>query len=95
MFAVEFERPAGRPAFTVIVLALCPDHALEQALWMFPGLRRACPICHVQEAAFADIDWELGLAFVAKRKSRPPMLLTDLYSWEKRVGGKRVGGQSR
>jgi hypothetical protein len=93
MYAIEFERPTGRLGFTVVLLARCPRHALEQALWMFPGLRRACPKCHVHDAAFVDIDWEIGLAFVAKRKRRPPMLLMDVYGPKKRTIG-AAGGRS-
>lgn len=95
MFAVDFERPSGRLVFTVVLLALCPNHAIEQALWMFPGFHSTCPKGHVQEVAFVDIDWELRLAFVARRKRRPPMLLMDVYCREKWASRKRtVGGQA-
>jgi hypothetical protein len=87
LFAVEFESPTDRPSFTVVLIALCPRHALEQAFWMFPGLDRAHPECHVREVAFIDIDWEIGLAFVAKRKHRPPMLLMDLYGLKRQAAG--------
>jgi hypothetical protein len=87
MFAVEFNDPMDRPSFTVVLLALCPRHALEQAFWMFPGLDRAHPECHVREVDFIDIDWEIGLTFVAKRKHRPPMLLMDLYGLERQAAG--------
>jgi len=76
MFAVEFNRPSGHLSFTVVLLALSSNHALAQALWMFPGFRRTCFECHVQDVAFVDINWEIGMAFVAKRMSRPAMLLT-------------------
>ena len=90
MFAVEFERPSGRLAFTIVLLALSSNHALAQALWMFPGFRRTCPECHVQEAAFVDINWNLRLAFVAKRKSRPAMLLMDVYGRGSRSEGEEA-----
>ena len=87
MFAIEFGHPSAHLAFTVVLLALTPKHALAQALWMFPGFRRSFPTCRVQEVAFVDIDWEIGLAFVAKRKGRPPMLLMDIYGRKKSEGG--------
>ena len=87
MFAIEFGHPSGHLALTVVLLALSSNHAVAQALWMFPGFRRTFPTCSVQEVAFVDIDWEIGLAFVAKRKSRPPMLLMDVYGREKWAGG--------
>jgi hypothetical protein len=87
MFAIAFESPTDRPSFTVVLIAMCPRHALEQAFWMFPGLDKAHPECKVREVAFIDIDWETGLAFVAKRKHRPPMLLMDLYSLERQAAG--------
>jgi hypothetical protein len=87
MFAVEFNSPTDRPSFTVVLIAMCPRQALEQAFWMFPGLLEAHPECHVREVAFIDIDWKIGLALVAKRKHRPPMLLMDLYSLERQAAG--------
>ena len=54
---------------------------------MFPDLIKAHPECRVQEAAFIDIDWETGLAFVANRKHRPAMLLMDLFSLERQAAG--------
>ena len=86
MFAIEFESPMDRPSFTVVLIAMCPRQALEQAFWMFPGLLKAHPECIVREVAFIDIDWESGLAFVAKRKHRPPMLLMEMCGRRKRTG---------
>lgn len=88
MFAVEFDHPSGRLAFTIVLLALSSNHALAQALWMFPGLCRMYHKNRVQEVAFVDIDSNLRLAFVAKRKSRPPMLLMDVYGQKKQAGGR-------
>ena len=96
MFAVEFERPAGRLAFTVVLLALCPRHALDQVLFMFPGFRRAFSLSRVDELAQVTIDWEIGLAFVIKRsKVRPPMLLMNMYAGQGRTGGEWKGVQAR
>ena len=86
MFAIEFESPMDRPSFTVVLVALCPRHALEQAFWTFPGLDRAHPECIVREVAFIDIDWEIGMAFVVKRKSCPPMLLIEMCGRGGRTG---------
>ena len=91
MFAIEFESPMDRPSFTVVLIDSSPRHALEQALWMFPGFRRTFPKGHVQEVAFVDIDWDIGMAFVAKRKLRPPMLLMDVYGQKKWAGGVGLG----
>ena len=90
MFAVEFESPMDRPSFTVVLIAMCPRNALEQAFWLFPGFRRTCPKCRVQEVAFVDIDWDIGMAFVAKRKLRPPMLLMDVYGRGSRSEGEQA-----
>ena len=90
MFAVEFNRPSGHLSFTIVLLALSPNHALAQALWMFPGFRRTGCEYRVEEVAFVDIDWDLRLAFVAKRNSRPPMLLMDVYGQKKWAGGVRT-----
>ena len=90
MFSVEFNRPSGHLSFTVVLLALSSNHAPEQAFWMFPGFRRTFPKGHVQEVAFVDIDWDIGMAFVAKRKLRPPMLLMDVYGQKKWAGGVRA-----
>jgi hypothetical protein len=86
MFAIEFESPTDRPSFTVVLIDSSPRHALEQAFWMFPGLLRAHPECRVQEAAFIDVDWEIGMVFVAKRNRRPPMLLMEMCGRRKRTG---------
>jgi hypothetical protein len=86
MFAIEFESPTDRPSFTVVLIALCPRQALEQAFWMFPGLDRAHPECHVREAASIDFDWEIGMVFVAKQNGRPTMLLTEMCGRRKRTG---------
>ena len=90
MFAIEFNRPSGHLSFTVVVLAVSTNHALAQALWIFPVFRRTFPKGHVQEVAFVDIAWDIGMAFVAKRKLRPPMLLMDVYGQKKWAGGVRA-----
>ena len=94
LFAVDFESPTGSLVFTVVLLALCPNHALTQSLWMFPGLRRTYPRWRVQEVAFVDIDWILRLAFVAKRKIRPAMLSMEMCGWGKRTGEERKERQA-
>jgi hypothetical protein len=93
MFAVEFERPSGRLVFTVVVLAVCPKHAIEQVFMMFPEFRRECFQGQVHEVAFVDIDWEVGRAFVIKRETRPPMLLMDVYIRQKPPAGGLKGGR--
>jgi hypothetical protein len=92
MFAVEFERPSGSLAFTVVVLAMCPKHAMEQVFKMFPEYRRDCRQGHVHEVAHVEIDWQAGRAFVIKRRKRP-MLLLDVYIRQKRSAGGRKRGQ--
>ena len=78
MFAVEFERPPGSLAFTIVLLAMCPSHAMEQAFAMFPDFRGRCFHGQAHEAAFVSIDWQVGWTFVIKRRSRPAMLLLDI-----------------
>jgi hypothetical protein len=95
MFAVEFNHPPGRVSFTIVLLALSSKHALAQAFWIFPGFRRTFPKGHVQEAAFVDIDWEVNRAFVAKRKSRPPMLPMEMCGRKNRTKGASRGRSNK
>jgi hypothetical protein len=92
MFAVEFERPSGSLAFTVVVLAMCPRHALEQVFNIFPEYRRDCRQGNVHEVAHVEIDWQAGRAFVIKRRKRP-MLLMDVDIRRKPTTGGRKQGQ--
>lgn len=92
MFAVEFERPSGSLAFTVVVLAMCPRHALEQVFEMFPEYRRDFRQGHVHEVAHVEIDWQAGRAFVIKRRKRP-MLLLDVEIRRKPTAGGRKRGR--
>ena len=92
MFAVEFERPSGSLEFTVVVLAACPQVALQEAFKMFPEYRRDCRQGHVHEVAHVEIDWQAGRAFVIKRRKRP-MLLLDVDIRRKPTTGGRKRGQ--
>ena len=92
MFAVEFERPSGSLSFTVVVLAMCPRHAIEQVFEMFSEFRRDFRQGHVHEVAHVEIDWQDGRAFVIKRRKRP-MLLTDVDIPRKPTTGGRKQGQ--
>ena len=92
MFAVDFERPSGGLAFTVVVLAMCPKHAMEQVFEMFPEYRRESRQGHVHEVAHVEIDWQAGRAFVMKRRKQP-MLLLDVEIRRKRSTGGRKKGQ--
>jgi len=71
MFAVDFERPRGRLAFTLIVPARVARPAMEEVLRIFPEFHRAFRRAQVHEAAFVDINWEIGRASVARRSRRP------------------------
>ena len=79
MFAVEFERPSGRLAFTIVLLALSSKHALAQTLWMFPRFRRAFPKFRVQEVIAAAWmhtvgfkDFDAALAEIGKLHTIEP-----------------------
>ena len=89
MFAVDYQLPSGSLEFTIVVLAVCPRHALEQVFVMFPELRGSCRQGNVYEVAYVQVDWHIGRTFVIKRaRMRRPMLLLDI---EVRKGPKKGG----
>ena len=92
MFAVDFERPSGSLTFTVVVLAACPQLALQEAFKMFPEYRRESRQGHVHEVAHVEIDWQVRWAFVIKRRKRP-MLLLDVDIRRKPTTAGRKRGQ--
>ena len=96
MYAVDYELPSGSLAFTTIVLALCPRHALEQVSEMFPELRKMYSRGRVYDVAYVQVDWEVGQTFVIKRsRTRQPMLLLDIDIQKGPRAGSRNGRRSR
>lgn len=88
IFAVEFERPSGRLAFSFVLLAMCPRHALDQVTLLFPELRRSLFQGNVCEVSYVAIDWQVRMAFVIRQgRTRPPMLLMDAYGRDKQATG--------
>jgi len=94
MFAVEFERPAGNLAFSVIVPATDHLPTLEKVHTMFPEFRRTSRQGRVHEVAHVEIDWDIGRTFVIKRRRWPPKLMLNTGDARKgSMAGKLEGGQ--
>jgi hypothetical protein len=70
LYEVEFERRPGDLGVSVIIRADCASMARVEAWRLFPEHKRASSGTFVHLLDFAEIDWDSGQCFVAKRKRR-------------------------
>jgi hypothetical protein len=70
LYVVEFERHRGDLGFSCIVRVNCEILAKLKAWRPWPEYKRLAERTRVYLLDYAEIDWELGRCFVAKREKR-------------------------